>query len=242
MVALRGEWVMMLRPWLGWTWQRATSKACCLFPKHSPYRAGKGQPSLPLGCGGPGAGCCTADLWGRPEPVMLDMGSPRRRRRGGARDTHSVADTWGGRWPLVPASRAPPVSGRYFPRRTFSSPGWRSRCYLLKSREVRGCPATVPHLPLPGLAFQPPVPSEKRESSPQPGEVSQGAARWEKPPLQPRSPCPLLAPRVASLSLSSVPPGRIPRAEELRARGFPTEEPEQFGKAVTSLRPGENGM
>lgn len=104
----------------------------------------------------------------------------------------------------------------------------------------RYCASPSPSQGLPSSLM---FPQKRGRSSPHPGEVSQGAARWEKPPLHPRSSRLLLAARVAFPSLSSVPSGEDPAAQGgLWARGFPTEEPEQFGKAVTSLWPGENGM
>lgn len=152
------------------------------------------------------------------DPVTLDMGSTRRGRLGGAGDTPRAAGRRGGRCPLMPASRAPPVPGRYFPCRTFSSPGWRSRCWLFAQAQARGLPGYC----VPGLAFQPPVPSEKREKQPPSrGEVSQGAARWEKPPLEPRSSCLHPAPWVASPALSPVPSGMTPPCRGAAGQGLP---------------------
>lgn len=69
-----------------------------------------------------------------------------------------------------------------FPCRTFSSPGRRSRCCLFAQAQRRGCPATVPHLPLPGLAFQPSGPSEKREKQPPSRGGQSGCCRVGKAP------------------------------------------------------------
>lgn len=102
--------------------------------------------------------------------------------------------------------------------------------YLLKRRE-RVVQLLCLTSPLPALSFQPPVPSEEeRERS---LRVLPGGKSLHFMPAPPWHPGWL--PRH-----SRAPPP--PRAGELWARGFPTEEPEQFGKAVTSLWPGENGM
>lgn len=147
--------------------------------------------SAPAGSGGPGAGWCTADPWGPPDPVMPDTRSTRRGRLGGAGDTR------GGRCPLLPASRAAPVPSRYFPCRTCSSPGWRSRGCLICSSAGKGLSSYCAS-PTPPGACLPAFCSLRRGE----GEVTQGAAMWEKPPLHARS---SLAPRVASPSLSCPP-------------------------------------
>lgn len=92
--------------------------------------------------------------------------------------------------------------------------------------------------PLSGLASSLLFPQKRGRSSPHPGEVSRGAAGGKSPRFMPAPPA-----RVTSPSLSPVPPGRTPPVQgSCGPGGFPTEEPEQFGKAVTSLWPGENGM
>lgn len=96
-MALRGVWEMMLGLWLCWAWRWVTStEACCLFQKrglcHKSWQRAA-LALLPVGSGGPGAGCCTAAPWGLPDLVMLDKGNGRRGRLGGARDADRAADT-----------------------------------------------------------------------------------------------------------------------------------------------------
>lgn len=92
--------------------------------------------------------------------------------------------------------------------------------YLLKRREGVAQLLCLTS-PLPGLAFQPSGPLEKRRSSPHPGEVSQGAASWGKPSLHPRPSCLLLVARVVSRSLSSAPPRRTPPCRGAMGQGLP---------------------
>lgn len=127
---------------------------------------------------------------------MPDTRSTRRGRFGGAGDTR------GGRCLLLPASRAAPVPSRYFPCRTCSSPGWRSRCCLICSSAGKGLSSYCASPPPPGACL-PAFCSLRRGE----GEVTQGAAMWEKPPLHARS---SLAPWVASPSLSCPPALPIP--------------------------------
>lgn len=62
---------------------------------------------------------------------------------------------------------------------------------------------------------------KRGRSSPHPGEVSQGAAGWGKSSLHSCPSCLLLAARVVSRSLSSVPSGRTPPVHGAAGQGLP---------------------
>lgn len=195
---------------------------------------------LPVGSGGLGLAVALLILgdpltrtWGTPgEDGWGVPGTPTEPRAHEEGDAHSRPQ----------ASRASPGARQVFSLQDFFQPRLEEPVLSICTSAGKGvaqllCLTT----PLPGLVFSPPVPQKRGRSSSQPGEVSQGAARWEKPTLHPRFPCqPGWPPRPSRLSPREIPPA--PRTGELWARGFPTEEPEQFGKAVTSLWPGESGM
>lgn len=197
---------------------------------------------LPVGSGESGAGCYTADPWDTPDPVMPDTGNTGRGRLGGARDTHGApAHEEGDAHSCLRASRTPPVPGRYFSLQDVFQPRPEEPVLSICSSAEKGLPSYCASPP-PPRACLPALWSLRKEgeAAPIPGRSVRVLPGGESPHFIPAcswQPGWSLGPsRLSSLE------GPLPRAGELWARGFPTEQPEQFGKAVTSLWPGENGM
>lgn len=141
---------------------------------------------------------------------MLEEGKSRRGRLGGARDAHRAADTRGGRCPLG--------ARQVFALQDFFQPRLEEPVLSICSSTGKGVAQLLCLTsPIPGLAF----PQKRGRSSSHPGEVNRGAASWGKPLLHPRSSCLLLAARVASPSLSSVPSGRTPPCRGAVGQGLP---------------------
>lgn len=201
------------------------------FPKawnRAPCRQRAALAPLPGGSLEPGAGCCTADPWGPYDPVMPDMGNTRRERLGVPR------------WAMPALACQPRCSGarQVFSLQDLFQPRLEEPV-LFAQAQGKGCPATVPHLPPPSACL-PASCSLRREgeAAPIPARSLRVLPGGESPHFMP-------APLPCSWQPGGFPVAlacTTPRAGELWARGFPTEEPEQFGKAVTSLWPGENGM